>query len=246
MDNSLLPKWMLNTLGVLFIIFLALITIQQLHHLNGSPQTMSVSATGKATMVPDLAIVTIGVISQGANPIDVKNTNNLKINQMLNFIKQQGVEAKDIQTSNFSASPRYNYANGQNNMVGYEANQTVTIKIRNIDKSTAQLEKVVDGAVMSGANQIQGITFSFVDDDQLSQIARKQAIEKAKQKAKEIAKDAGLRLGRIVNVITSENNGYAPRPLMANAAAARAGTTPDIEPGSQEVTETVTVVFEVK
>lgn len=247
MDNYFLPKWMVYTLGVLLIIFLALLSIQQLHTLKAPPQTMSVSATGKATMVPDLATVVIGVVSEGATAIEVKDKNNQKINQMIAFIKQQGVDAKDIQTTAFYSSPKYNYTNGQNNIIGYEANQTVTIKIRAIDKSTAQLEKVIDGAVMSGANQVQGINFSFSDDNQISQTARKQAIELAKQKAKEIADDAGLKLGRIVNVITTESNGFAPRPyaMAANVAGRAQSTAPNIEPGSQEVTETVTVVFDV-
>lgn len=245
MTSNQLPRWIVNAVGILLIIFLALLSLQQLHLLKGPPQTMSVSATGKATMVPDLATVTIGVVSDGASAIEVKDKNNQKINQMIAFIKQQGIDDKDIQTTAFYSSPKYDYTNGQNNIIGYTANQTVTIKIRAIDKSTAQLEKVIDGAVMSGANQVQGINFSFSDDNQLTQTARKQAIELAKQKANEIADEAGLKLGRIVNVITTESNGYAPRPYAMAANVAAKSTAPNIEPGSQEVTETVTVVFDI-
>lgn len=245
MNNEFLPKWMINTLGALLIIFLILLCLQQWHALKGPSQTMNVTATGKATMVPDLATVTIGVVSDGASAIEVKDKNNQKINQMIAFIKQQGVDDKDIQTTTFYSSPKYNYTNGQNNIIGFTANQTVTIKIRAIDKSTAQLEKVIDGAVMNGANQVQGINFSFSDDNQLSQTARKQAIELAQQKAHEIANVAGLKLGRIVNVMTSESGGFTPRPYAMAVNVATKSTAPNIEPGSQDVSETVTVVFDV-
>lgn len=245
MDTRFLPKWIMNTLGVLLIIFLVLLSLQQIYLLKGPPQTMSVSATGKANGVPDVAIVTIGVVSEGQTSIEVKDKNNQKMNQVIAFIKEQGIDDKNIQTTGFYASPKYNYENGQSNVTGYQANQTLTVKINHIDQSTTLLEKVVDGAVMNGANQVQGINFSFSDDDELGQIARKQAIGKAKQKAKEIAKDAGLRLGKVINVVTGESSGVVPRPYAMNAAVARVQAAPNIEAGSQEVTETVTLVFKI-
>lgn len=245
MENTFLPKWMLQTLGVLLIILIAVLILNQLGRMSGPPQIMSVSAEGKVTAVPDLATVTIGVASQGANPIDVKNKNNDKINQIIAFIKQQDIDSTDIQTTAFYASPLYNYANGQNTLTGYQAEQAVTVKVHGVDKSQDKLEKILDGAVTNGANEIQGVDFTFTDSDKLKQAARKQAIENAKNKAHELASEADLTLGRVVNVIESPSNFYRPMPLAANFGVRAKSISPTIEPGNQEITESVTLVFEV-
>lgn len=244
MEKIFLPVWMQKTVGILLIILIVLLCINQIKAIDGTPQTMRISASGKVTAVPDLAIVTLGVESQGTDAVDVKNKNNQKMNQIINFIKQQGVDEKDLQTTGFYASPRYNYVNGQNNLIGYQASQSVTIKIKGIDKSQAQLEKILDGAVNNGANDVQGVVLSFLDTDVLKQSARKQAIEKAKQKAEELADESGLRLGRVINVVEGASDYPAPGP-MASFAVRNKSIAPNIEPGSQEVTETVSLIFEV-
>jgi uncharacterized protein YggE len=246
MDSSLLPKWMARVMGVLFIIFLGLLIIALSGYIKGSSQTLRVSAEGRVSAIPDTATVTIGVVSQGANPVDVKNMNNQKMNQIIAFIKQQGVDAKDITTTGFYASPKYNYSNGQNTIDGYQATQSVMVKISSIDKSQAQLEKVVDGAVNNGANEIQGVAFSFANPEKLRQLARKQAIEKAKEKAQELANEAGLSLGKIINITDSINESFNPVPLaMANYSGRSKSVAPNIEPGNQEVVENVVLIFNI-
>jgi uncharacterized protein YggE len=121
-----------------------------------------------------------------------------------------------------------------------------------VDKSQEQVEKVLDGAVNSGANEIQGVHFGFKDPDDLRQQARKLAIAKAKEKALELASEAGLKLGKVVSV--SESGGYYPSPLPYAADAygrggggvAEKSVAPSIEPGIQYITQTMTVIFEVK
>jgi uncharacterized protein YggE len=245
MENKLLPKWMAKTLGFLLIIFMVLLIINKIDEINGVHQTLQISATGKVQATPDIATMTVGVISQGANPMEVKDKNNQKINQVIAFIKQQGIDEKDIQTTGFYAYPQYNYANGQNTISGYQANQAVTIKVRNIDKSQEPLEKILGGVINNGANEIQGINFSMTDPDKLQQQARQQAIEKAKEKAKQLTSDANLRLGKIVNVIESSNDNIAPMPFAAANLVRMKSVAPNIELGNQEITETVGVIFEV-
>jgi uncharacterized protein YggE len=243
MENYRLPIWIASILGCALIIFVALLTVHQFQQIRGDSQLLSVSATAKAEAVPDLAVVTVGVVSEGTTAQAVKNQNSSKMNQVISFIKQTGIEDKDIKTSQFNISPKYNYNNQQQTLVGYQANQTITIKVRNIDKSSQQLDTLVDGAVMNGANQIQGVDFSFEDDDALMQNARKQAIHKAKTNAFQISKDAGIKLGRVVNVITSA--GDNPTPMFATNFALAKAAAPQIERGSQAVVATVTVVFEI-
>ncbi len=245
MDYDFAPRWIIKALGILLIILLAVLIINQFNAMSGPRQTMSITAQGKVNGTPDIATVRIGVVTEGATAIDVKNKNNQKTNQLIDFIKKQDIDKQDIQTSEYYSSPKYNYVNGQSNMVGYSATQTITVKFHDIDKSQLQLEKTLDGAINNGANQIQGINFSFSNSDALKNEARKQAIEKAKQKAKDLARDAGLHLGRIINVVEITDASNQPYPVAMSYARAKTSTPPDIQPGVQEVIENITLIFEI-
>lgn len=244
MENFRIPIWIASILGCLLIIFVVLLNIHQFQLIRGDAQLLSVSATAKVESIPNMATVTIGVVSEALTAQAVKDQNSKQMNQVISFIKQAGINEKDIKTSQFYISPKYNYSNQQQTVVGYQANQTITVKIKNVDKSSQQLEAIVDGAVNNGANQIQGVDFSFENNESLVQNARKQAIEKAKTNAQQIANDAGLKLVRIVNVVTSESDN--PRPLFAANMAMAKSSAPQIELGTQEVSVTVTVVFEIR
>lgn len=244
MENLRLPIWIASILGCVLIGFVVLLSFHQLQLIRGDAQLLNVSATAKAESIPDIAIVTVGVVSEDLTAQAVKDQNSKQMNQVISFIKQTGIDDKDIKTSQFNISPKYNYNNQQQTVVGYQANQTITVKVRNVDKSSQQLETIVDGAVNNGANQIQGIDFSFDNNADLVQNARKQAIDKARANAQQIANDGGLKLGRVVNVITSDSG--SPGPIFAANMAMAKSTAPQIELGTQEVSATVTVVFEVR
>lgn len=243
MENWRLPIWIASILGCILIIFVVLLSVNQFQLIRGDSQLLSVSATAKAESIPDIAILTVGVVSEGLTAQVVKDQSSNQMNQVISFIKQAGIIDKDIKTSQFYLSPKYNYNNQQQTVVGYQANQTITIKVRDIERSSQQLNMIVDGAVMHGANQIQGIDFSFADNESLVKNARKQAIDKAIANAQQIAKDAGLKLGRIVNVITATSGN--PEPMFRTNIALAKSTSPQIELGSQEVFATVTVIFKV-
>lgn len=245
MENSLVPQWILKTLGILLIVLVSVIIISQLKAIYGNHQTMNISAQGKVTSVPDLATVRIGVITEGTSAIDVKDKNNKKINQLISFIKQEGVHKDNIQTSDFHASPKYNYTNGQSNIIGYQANQIMTVKFLDIDKSRSQLEKILDGAANNGANQIQGVDFSFSNPENLKKQARKLAIENAKEKAVEISTQANLHLGNVINIIESGNSSNQSPYPMAMSFSREKSVAPDIQPGTQDIIENITLVFEV-
>lgn len=255
--ESFLPKWLVGGLGGLLIAFVALLVVQKAHDLqttfkNQKPvNTISVSAEGKVTATPDLATVTIGVLSQGTTAVDVKNQNNDKVNKVVAFIKQQGIADKDITTSQFSFYPQQDYNNGSPRITGYQGNQSVTVKVHGVDKDQAVLEKILDGAVNNGANEINGVNLTMEKPEDLQQQARKLAIANAKIKAQELAQEAGLTLGKVVSI--AENSGGYPGPIpyaMDSVGIGFGGTSKSIAPsfqtGSQEITESMTVVYEVK
>ncbi len=257
--ESILPKWVVNGLGGLLIALVALLIVQKANDLtttfkNQKPaNTMSVSAEGKVQATPDLATITIGVLSQGTDAVEVKNQNNTKVNKVIDYIKKQGVAEKDITTSQYSFYPQQDWKDGTARITGYQGNQDVTVKVHGVDKSQDVINKISDGAVNAGANQINGVFFSFEDPNELQQQARKEAIAKAKEKAQELAREAGLTLGKVVSV--SESSGYIPGPVPMYAlekgmaggyGGGGSSVAPSIQPGSQDVTQTMIVVFEIK
>ncbi len=253
------PKWLVSGLGGLLIALVALMVIGKGNELsaqlrNKNPKnTISVSAEGKVQAVPDLATVNLGVLTQGSSPAKVQEDNTLKVNKIIDYIKQQGIGKDEISTSQFNIYPQYDYSNGRNNIIGYQLNQTITVKVKGVDKTTDVLGKILQGAVNEGANEINGVSLGFDDPDNLRQEARKQAIEKAKAKAQDLAQAAGLRLGKVVSVSESGMGGY-PTPMYAEYGMGYGGmdsaqvkaAAPNVEPGSQDVIANMTVVFEVK
>lgn len=242
--ERILPAWLFWVLSILLTVFLVLLILNQWKTLQGTSQIMSVSGTGHVTAIPDVATINIGVVSKGTQPNDVKNENNKKMNQVIDFVKAQGVDPKNITTTTLNLYPLFNYDNSQKNITGYQAEQTITVKIEGINKE--MLQKIADGVVNQGANQIQGINFSFKDIDQWKSLARKNAIENAESKAKQLASDAHLRLGRIINVSESKNEGLTSTVYgAANANFLSKSVAPTIEPGSQNIDEMLTLLYEV-
>ena len=169
------------------------------------------------------------------------------MNKVTDYIKKQGIDSQDIQTSELYVAPKYNYTNGQNSIIGYQATQTVTVKIKKLDASKAVLEKIISEVINYGANSIQGVNFSISDTKKLKESARIDAINNAKDKAKSLAFAANLSLGKIVNVIEAgDDNIYpSPRAMMGLNAAQVKSVAPNIELGSEDITGNITLLFEV-
>jgi len=254
------PKWLVAGLGGLLMFFVAILIVQKLHDVSQSfknerpTNTISVSGMGKVSAIPDLASVNIGVLSQGTTASDVKNKNNEAVNKVVAFIKAQGIADKDIKTADLSLQPQYDYSSGgsQPKITGYQQTQTVMVKVHNVNKDNAILDKILDGAVNNGANQIYGVNFSVEDPSGLQNQAKKMAIDDAKSKAQELAKQAGLTLGKVVSI--SEAGGGYPGPIMYGSPMSAGfggggdmkSVAPDIQGGSQEITETMNITYEVK
>lgn len=254
--NTILPKWLSVTLGLAVVVLIVLFIADKGYSFSRSiikekpDNTISMSAEGRVAAVPDLATVNLGVLAQGKNASAAEQEAVRKVNQIIEFVKSQGVDKKDIATTNFNISPRYDYRDGRSEIIGYEVTETVTVKVRGVDESTEGLGKILQGAVDNGSNMIHGVTMTFDDPDNLRQEARKIAIAKAKDKAEDLAREAGIKLGKVVT-ISEAGSGYpAPYPQFAyNEArdmAASKSVAPSIEAGSQDIVANITVVFEVK
>jgi len=211
--------------------------------------TITVSDTGEIYAKPDLAVIDFSVISEAKTVTGAMSDNTEKMNAVIEVIKGQGVEAKDLKTTNFNIYPRYEwyekseiYPQGKRVLVGYEVQQTLEVKIRDM----AKIGQVIEKAVEAGANQVGDLTFTIDKQDELKKQARKEAIEKAKTKAKELANQLGVGLVRITNFSESAVVPI-PQPFYLEKAAGMGGEeTPRIETGENKIEVTVSITYEIR
>lgn len=244
----------LRSAGLIVLFFILLfiygkygpgLPISQISTVTQRQQLFTVSGTGKVTVVPDLAHVNFGIQISRPDVKTVQSEANTAINQVSSTLKSLGIDAKDIKTSSYYISPKYNYNNGSSQINGYTASITLTITVRKLDT----LNAAIDQATTAGANNVSGIQLT-VDEDRQKELvkqARKEAIAEAKSKAQELASESGLSLGRLIDV--QENGGYSPRPIydtaMLKTADGQGGGT-QIEAGSTDISSSVTLTYETR
>lgn len=202
--------------------------------------TFDVTGEGKASIKPDSANISAGVSATGSSSKEVQDKINSTINKVSEAIKALGVDSKDIQTSNYSVNPTYDYRDGSQKITGYSANTNLTIKVKNIEKAG----QVIDAATQAGANNVNNLGFDTTDKTAAENEARTKAVAAAKKKAEDAAKIAGFRLGNIVNYSEGFNGGI--RPMMVGAADKASASSTNLEPGSNEVVINVTLSYELR
>ncbi len=207
------------------------------------PAPFTVSAEGKVTAVPDIAQVSLGFTTTSPTVAEAQNQANQTINNISAAIKKLGINDQDIRTTNYSISPTYDFRSATQKITGYSVNINLEIKVRDFTK----INSVIDAGAANGANQVGGLNFTFDNVEKYKSQARKVAIDNAKKKASEIAAQSGISLGRLTNV--SETNQAEPRPIMMGLGAAEKAvpsTPTQVEPGSSEISVTVTLSYETR
>ncbi len=206
---------------------------------------ITVSGEGKIYAKPDIALVSLGVETTGLTTADVIKKNTDKMNAVIQAVKDQGVEEKDIQTTNYSLSPLYNWTEAAGRIFqGYTLTQNLQVKIRDFTK----VGDILQNAVSKGANLASNLQFTIEDPEQYKQEARQKAVEQAKEKAKNLAQASGISLGKIVNVY--ENYAYPMYESKAlglgGGAISSVAPSPTIEPGQSEIAVTINLTYRVK
>ena len=208
-------------------------------------RTITVTAEGKTTASPDLAEVSFSVVSQGASPEVLSTNNTNKMNAVLQFVAAQGISASDTATTAYDLSPNYQFdpTTQRQYATGYTLTQTVTIKVHDLTK----VATIIGGLAPLGVNEIGGVTFTFNDQNAVVAPARADAMAQAKTKALSMASEAGASLGEPVSVA---ENTYIPMPQPVynmesgvGAMAVPSAVSPNIQPGTQDVTDTVTITY---
>jgi len=206
------------------------------------PARLTVTGSGQASAQPDMATVTLGVSTRAATATEAMAQNAEAQGMVIAALKAEGIEARDIQTSGLNLSPVMDYSDqGQPpKLTGYGAQNSVTVRVRDI----AGLGAVLDKLVASGANEIGGIVFSREDMTEAEDQARSAAVTEARRRAEVMARAAGMELGRLISLSEASSAG-APRPMMAMRAEVQAADTP-IEAGELAVSANVTAVFAMR
>jgi hypothetical protein len=203
---------------------------------------LDINATGEVTRVPDVAVITAGVVTRSTTATGALQDAANRMSQVLAALKRAGVGERDIQTSNVSLNPEYRYPGNQSpQLVGYTASNELTIKFRDIRSSG----KILDTLVGQGANQINGPNLTIDKPEAALDEARANAVAIGKARADLYARSLGLRVVRLVAV--SESGGYSvppapPVPMMARMEAA----STKIEPGEQKLQVNLAMTFELQ
>ena len=207
------------------------------------PRIISLSGHGEVRATPDIAYVTSGVVTQGATAAEALAANTKAMTDLFAALKDSGIEDRDVQTSNFSVQPRYNFSNNQApKMVGYDVSNNVTVTLRKVDTLGALLDRMVQ----SGSNQISGISFDVSKPDDAMDEARKLATEDATRKAKVYAKAMGIELGNVMQV--SEGSAAQPPMPMVRSTMMKVDAAPPVPmaAGEQTLAVDVNVIWEIK
>ena len=203
--------------------------------------TFDVSGEGRVVVVPDEAMLNLGVTDQGRNLKTVQQSINMKMEQVSKSLKGMGIDEKDIKTTAYNVYPDY-----QENGL-YRAQAMVSVKVRELDKVSEALDLI--GSL--GLDSVSGPSFGLSEElmEKTTREAREIAIDKAKAKAEELSGLAGMKLGRIVNISEGSQGGY-PAPMYARDLAVsstmEAKVATPVEAGSSEVVVNVTLSYETR
>jgi uncharacterized protein YggE len=204
---------------------------------------LDVNATGEVTRVPDLAIISTGVVTRAASASSAIQQAAARMARVREALRQAGIADRDIQTSNISLSPQYIYANNQPpKLNGYSASNQLSVRFRDI----ANTGKILDALVAEGANQINGPNLTIDKPEAALDEARAKAVAIGRARADLYARSLGLRVARIVSM--SESGGYAPPPMPPMVMMAERSQAADskIDPGEQKLQVNVAMTFELQ
>ena len=204
-----------------------------------------VSGEGESALKPDIALLSLSVMREAKTARAALDANNDAMAAVIAAMKAAGIAERDLQTAGIQINPRYNYTNKADGsqeaeLVAYQVTNTLSVRVRDIDKTG----DILDKAVTLGVNQGGGISFTNENPSTALTEARKKAVADAIAKARTLAEAAGASVGRVLE-ITDQT--FSPRPMPVSAKAFDAGRAAvPIENGENTYNVQVNVTFELK
>jgi uncharacterized protein YggE len=243
----------------LFLLVLTGSAFKSYHYIGSgisASNIISVTGEGEVFAVPDSATFTYSVAETAADVKSAQDKATQKTNDILAYLKEQGIEGADIQTTDYNVNPQYQWSTavcpssgycppGKQTISGYEVAQAVTVKV----KDTSKAGTILAGVGSHGASNVSGLTFGVADQKGLEAQARDKAITDAREQANKLASSLGV---QIVRVVGFSENGSNPMPLYAKAmtmsadSSAAAGAAPSIPTGQNKITSSVSISYEIQ
>jgi uncharacterized protein YggE len=211
-----------------------------------SQQGIWVSGEGRVTVTPNIATVSLGVSAQAATVADAQSQAATAMDKVISALTSNGVDKKDIQTQSFNIQQTTRYDNNTQKTVvtGYQVSNIVSAKIRTIDK----VGPIIDAVAAAGGDltRVNGVSFSVDQPDQYYSQARQLAVADAKAKADQLAKLAGVTLGKATYI--AENSSNSPPVIYPSAVGAVAAPSPttSINPGQTDIVLDVQVAYAIQ
>ncbi len=236
----------------------AYLNIKSSKYLMIGPMTINVMGEGEVFAKPDIGTFSFSVKGEGALATDAQNQSAESMKKIIAFVKAKGVKEKDIKTENYSLNPKYRYEErfcisnsycppGEQILDGYEVYQQVTVKVRDLE----QAGDLMSGVGGGGATNISGLSFTIDDPDVLKSQARELAIKDAREKAKTLAQELGVRIVKMTNYY--ENEGSFPTPYYGDRGgeimmekSMNIELSLVVPVGENEIKSQVTITYEVK
>lgn len=265
MKNFKYLVWAGTAVLVALVIFL-LTMINHIANTATNTNTISFSGEGKVFAVPDIAAISFSILTEATTSKAAQNSNSTKSKQIVDFLKSQNIEDKDIKTTGYNIYPQYSYPlptgrqvdpvplkaesvsypdyyPGSPKITGYQVNQSFEVKVRDLEK----ISTILDGLVSAGANQVNNLGFKVDNEEELKEQARELAIKDAKEKAKTLKKQLGISLGKIIGY---NEGGYYPVYFKAESVNYGVGGVsdegPSVPAGENEIVVNVTITYQVK
>lgn len=259
---STLQMRILGALTLLMVIIAlgsyASLNFEKAHHVNPNPPTISLVGEAEIQAVPDIGQFSFSVMAEAEDADTAQRESGEAINEILAYLAEQGVEEKDIKTTNYNLYPNYSWIEpvcpvgsqfcpgGERVQDGFTVSQSVSVKVRDTD----QAGDLIAGVGSRGATNISGLTFTIDDMTTLEEQARAEAITDAQEQAVVLAEQLGVAIVRLAYF--NENGGnyyggmYETRAMAADMDMEESFSGPETPTGEQTIRSSVTLTYEVR
>ncbi len=218
------------------------------------PASISVSGVGEVNVIPDIATFTLSAHAEAIEPTVAQEGAAQTANAITAYLKENGIAEVDINTTNYTLSPQYDYTSGcregactpnSPRLIGYVVDQTIQVKVRDTKKAG----ELIFGVGTHGAKNISSISFTVDDSQKAKADARTKAVADAREKARQLADSLGVRLTRLTSFYEDQGYPYAYQGGMMDdgvMVAKSASVTPEISGGQNTITSTVSLTYEIR
>lgn len=252
-----------SALGILalFLLILSISALKEYRFIGSgvtATNTITVSGEGEVFAVPDMATFSVTIQEEAKEVRPAQEIATKKSNDIIDYLKGEGIDEKDIKTADYSVYPQYDYLQaescregycppGRQQLRGYQVSMTLIVKVRDTEKAG----DLLTGVGGLGASQVSGLSFTIDDEDSLQAEARGKAIEDARTKASELAKQLNVSLVRVVG-FSESGGGYPPMPYAYGRGGADMAVmeskaiAPELPAGENKIVSNVSVTYEIR